>query len=39
MPLAREHENILAISAFQTVGLVRRIFEGLVGTGVQEKAI
>jgi hypothetical protein len=31
MPLAKRHENILAISAFQTVELVRRIFEGLVG--------
>jgi len=30
MPLSREHESILAISAFQTVGLVRQIFEELV---------
>ena len=37
MPLEKEHENILAISAFQTVELVRRIFEGLVGPGVNKK--
>ncbi len=30
MQLSREHESILAISAFQTVGLVRQIFEELV---------
>ena len=30
MPLSREHESILAISAFQTVELVRRIFGELV---------
>jgi Iron-containing redox enzyme len=30
MPLSREHESILAISAFQTVGLVHQIFEELV---------
>jgi hypothetical protein len=32
MPLSQEHASILAISAFQTVELVRRIFEELVGT-------
>ncbi|MGB9244463.1 MAG: iron-containing redox enzyme family protein [Candidatus Acidiferrales bacterium] len=37
MPLGKEHENILAISAFQTVELVRRIFEGLVGPGASKK--
>jgi hypothetical protein len=30
MPLSREHESILAISAFQTVELVRQIFGELV---------
>jgi hypothetical protein len=30
MPLSREHESLLAISAFQAVGLVRQIFEELV---------
>jgi hypothetical protein len=30
MPLFREHESVLAISAFQTVGLVHQIFEELV---------
>ena len=39
MPLGKEHENILAISAFQTVELVRRIFEGLVGPGVSKKML
>jgi hypothetical protein len=32
MPLSREHESILAISAFQTVELVRQIFGELVAT-------
>jgi hypothetical protein len=31
MPLSQEHASILAVSAFQTVELVRRIFEELVG--------
>lgn len=39
MPLSKEHEHILAISAFQTVGLVRRIFEELARTQVKEKAL
>jgi hypothetical protein len=32
MPLSQEHESTLAISAFQTVGLVRQIFEELVAS-------
>jgi hypothetical protein len=39
MPLSREHENILAISAFQTVGLVRQIFEELVARLPLETAL
>jgi Iron-containing redox enzyme len=38
MPLSREHESILAISAFQTVGLVRQIFEELVSAPLKESA-
>lgn len=38
MPLAKEHENILAISAFQTVGLVGRIFGELAGTPTRARA-
>jgi len=33
MPLLQEHQHILAISAFQTVELVRQIFEQLVSRG------
>jgi hypothetical protein len=36
MPLSQEHASILAISAFQTVELVRRVFEELVGTRSSE---
>ena len=36
MPLSKEHANILAISAFQTVELVRQIFEQLVSTASRE---
>lgn len=39
MPLSREHESILAISAFQTVGLVRQIFEELVARLPLESAL
>jgi len=39
MPLSREHESILAISAFQTVGLVSQIFEELVAGAPRETAL
>lgn len=39
MRLSREHESILAISAFQTVGLVRQIFEELVARLPLETAL
>jgi len=39
MPLAREHESILAISAFQTVELVRHIFEQLISAPAQASAL
>jgi hypothetical protein len=39
MPLSREHESIVAISAFQTVGLVRQIFEELVAGVPREAAL
>lgn len=39
MPLSKEHANILAISAFQTVELVRRIFEELVGAHAKGAAM
>jgi len=39
MPLARQHESILAISAFQTVELVRQIFEQLVSAQPQANAL
>jgi Iron-containing redox enzyme len=39
MPLTREHTNILAISAFQTVELVRRIFEELAGAQSKSTAM
>ncbi len=39
MPLSQEHANILAISAFQTVELVRQIFEELVGTHPKHTAL
>jgi hypothetical protein len=39
MPLSREHESIVAISAFQTVGLVRQIFEELVEDVPREAAL
>jgi hypothetical protein len=39
MQLSREHESILAISAFQTVGLVRQIFEELVARLPLETAL
>jgi hypothetical protein len=39
MSLSREHESLLAISAFQTVGLVRQIFEELVARLPLETAL
>ena len=39
MPLSQEHASILAISAFQTVELVRRIFEELVETRAHNTAM
>ena len=39
MPLSQEHESILAISAFQTVELVRRVFEELVGARANKTAM
>jgi hypothetical protein len=39
MPLTREHASILAISAFQTVELVRRIFEELVRADSKQAAM
>jgi len=39
MPFSREHESILAISAFQTVGFVRQIFEELVASVPRETAL
>jgi heme oxygenase-like protein len=39
MPLTKEHASILAISAFQTVETVRRIFEELVGKYSKDAAL
>jgi len=39
MPLPTQHANILAISAFQTVALVRQIFEELVAAHPKETAM
>jgi hypothetical protein len=39
MPLSRKHESIVAISAFQTVGFVRQIFEELVAGVPREAAL
>ncbi|MGH9748223.1 MAG: iron-containing redox enzyme family protein [Candidatus Acidiferrales bacterium] len=39
MPLTKVHENILAISAFQTVELVRQIFEQLAGAHLKVSAL
>ena len=39
MPLSREHTSILGISAFQTVEMVRQIFEQLVATASQGSSL
>ena len=39
MPLSREHTSILAVSAFQTVELVRQTFEALVAAYPKEAAM